>query len=496
MERMVEILKKKFGDCIGKSSDAISRQLHIQITKDVVVKISRFLVESLEMRFLFLFASDDRKESHCFHLRYVFSIHHLDQFIVLCAPVREEDVTFPSLTPFLPRANWQEREVQDLFGLVAQGHPDPRGLILHEDWPKDIYPFRKDFVQSGKIPRQKGEYIFEKVEGEGVFEIPVGPVHAGIIEPGHFRFSVAGESILKLEIRHFYTHKGTEKLGEGKNPNQLLCLAERISGDNSVSHAAAAAQALETLCGIQIPKRAQCLRVVLLELELIYNHMADIAVVVLDVAFGFGSAQLARSRERAMRLNERLTGSRLLRGMIVFGGVRNDLLDLDMKFLISEIREMKADFDEVIQILWNVSSFMDRVQSTGMIKKEIVETLGGTGPVARASGVDRDLRRDHPYAIYHELLFMVPVFTEGDVESRIKVKMQEVYESFKLIHEEIQGMPEGNTCVAEVATLKPMRSALGYVESPRGECFHWIATDQKGKIARWKIQSPSFSNWP
>src|SRR3989338_185024 len=325
MERMVEILKKKFGDCIGKSSDAISRQLHIQITKDVVVKISRFLVESLEMRFLFLFASDDRKESHCFHLRYVFSIHHLDQFIVLCAPVREEDVTFPSLTPFLPRANWQEREVQDLFGLVAQGHPDPRGLILHEDWPKDIYPFRKDFVQSGKIPRQKGEYIFQKVQGEGVFEIPVGPVHAGIIEPGHFRFSSAGESILKLEIRHFYTHKGTEKLGEGKNPSHLLCLAERISGDNSLAHAVACAQALERLSETKIPPRAQFLRTVFLELERIHNHVNDIAGISLDVAFSFGASHLMRLKERLLRLNERVTGTRLLRSLIVPGGIRKDL---------------------------------------------------------------------------------------------------------------------------------------------------------------------------
>ncbi|MBI4387842.1 MAG: NADH-quinone oxidoreductase subunit C [Candidatus Omnitrophica bacterium] len=495
MKRVVEVLKEKFGNRIQGSHQETVRELQIKIAKEVVIPAARFLVETLEMRFLFLFGSDARNISGCFHLHYVFSYHHVDQFIILIVEVRGEDLTFPSLAPYLPQANWQEREIQDLFGLIAKGHPDPRRLVLHEDWPEGLYPFRKDFIQNKKVPRVNGEYVFDRVEGDGVFEIPVGPVHAGIIEPGHFRFSSAGESILKLEIRHFYTHKGTEKLGEGKDSSHLLCLAERISGDNSVAHATAAAQALETLCGFQIPPRAQFLRVVLLELERIYNHLADVGGVVLDVAFGFGAAQLARVKEQLMRLNERLTGSRLLRGMIVFGGVRNDISDLDKKYLIQEIGKIKVDFDQTIQILWNVSSLMDRIQKTGIIKKEIVEALGGTGPIARASGVDRDFRRDHPYAAYQELLFMVPVFREGDVESRIKVKMQEVYESFKLIYEAVTGMPEGISIV-ETVPLKPLRSALGYVESPRGECFHWIATDRDGRIARWKIQSPSFANWP
>jgi Ni,Fe-hydrogenase III large subunit len=447
------------------------------------------------MRFLFLSASDTRKEHKAFTLHYIFSYALQDRFLIVQTKVEEKNPKFPSLAHFLPQANWQEREVQDLLGLIPAGHPDPRRLVLHEDWPGGLFPLRKDFEPLQKIPRVNGQYVFERVEGEGIFEIPVGPVHAGIIEPGHFRFSVAGEGIHKLEIRHFYTHKGTEKAGEGKSPEHLLCLAERISGDNSLAHAVACAQAMEALGQIEIPPRAQFLRVVFLEMERLHNHMSDIAGIALDASVSFGASQLMRLKETLLRLNEQLTGTRLLRSVVTLGGVRHDISEAQKERLLQEIKKIKDDFEKPIQILWQVDSLMDRVETTGAIKKEIAEVLGSVGPVARASGIDRDLRRDHPYAAYKDLLFRVPVFMEGDVESRMKVKAQEVYESFKLIYDALELMPQGPLC-GMVKPLAPSQSALGYTESPRGECFHWISTDRHGKISRWKIQSPSFSNWP
>lgn len=495
MRPEIELLKQKFGHAVQECRSEAGRLTSVSIPGEAVPQIAEFLVRNLDLRFLFVCASDERKAAGCFRLRYLFSHSRDDRFLALAVKTEEKNSAFPSLVSLFPQANWQEREIQDLFGLKPSGHPDPRRLVLHEDWPAGQYPLRKDFQGRGKIPRAEGVHPFERVDGDGVFEIPVGPVHAGVIEPGHFRFSSAGESILKLEIRHFYTHKGIEKLGEGKDPRHLLCLAERISGDNSVSHAAACAHALEALGGSEIPERAQCLRVILLELERLYNHVADISGVVLDVAFGFGAAQLAAVKERLLRLNERLTGQRLLRSMIAVGGIRRDIPGGDVSLMLRETEAIKKDFNRIIQIIWNSSSFLDRVEETGVIRKEIAEALGGTGPVARASGVDRDLRRDHPYAVYSKLFFWVPVFNEGDVESRLKVKIQEIYESFKLIHEAAAAMPEGS-CLAEPKPLPPMKNALGYVESPRGECFHWISTDREGRVDRWKIQSPSFANWP
>ena len=495
MNISLEILQKKFGTSVEKVWEESEKQFCILVKEASLVELIGCLTRELGMRFVFLFASDERKEEKSFYLRYVFSNRSEDQFLILMMRVHQDHPVFPSVTPWIPQANWHEREIQDLFGIQAKNHPDPRRLVLHEDWPDEQYPLRKDFDSARKIARSKGNYAFEQVEGEGVFEIPVGPVHAGIIEPGHFRFSSAGESILKLEIRHFYKHKGIEKLGEGKTPHHLISLAERISGDNSVAHAAACAQALETLSGIEISKRAQFLRVIFLELERVYNHLADISGIVLDVAFGFGAAQFTRIRERLMRLNEHLSGSRLLRSVITFGGVRKDLTNVEIRFLTGELKAIKADIDSVVQILWNVSSLLDRVHGTGIIKKEIALALGGTGPIARASGIERDLRRDHAYLGYQELLFMVPVFDDGDVESRMKVKIQEMYESIKLIHEAAELLPLGAHEI-QTKSLAPSKSALGYAESPRGECFHWVATDRQGCIARWKIHSPSFANWP
>ncbi|MBI1975984.1 MAG: NADH-quinone oxidoreductase subunit C [Candidatus Omnitrophica bacterium] len=451
----------------------INQESRLVVEKDEIIRKVQTLVQDSKMRFLFLFASDERRERGNFCLRYLFSYPQQDRFLTLEVDISEKAPSFPSVTPLLPQADWMEREIQDLYGLVPQGHPDPRRLVLH-----------------GK----EGEYSFDRVEGEGVFEIPVGPVHAGIIEPGHFRFSSAGESILKLEIRHFYTHKGIEKLGEGKSADHLLCLAERISGDNSLAHATACAQGLEDLCGLSAPPRAHLLRVIFLEMERIYNHLGDISGMSMDVAFGFGAAQLARIKEQMMRLNERLTGSRLLRSVVIVGGVRRDISKDQQAFLLNELKRIKQDFDSVIQFLWSVSSLMDRIQGTGVITKEIAEVLGAVGPVARASGIDRDLRREHSYAAYQNLFFMVPVFPEGDVESRMKVRVQEIYESFKLIQEAVEALPQ-TPCRVPAGDLPPNQSALGYVESPRGSCFHWIQTDSKGKIARWKIQSPSFTNW-
>lgn len=493
MKNILEVLKENFGAAL-KVMEESTQRLHIFLSKEEIGKINSALLKVLQMRLVFIFASDNKKESGSFSVYYIFSFEKEDRFLIMETKVEEKTPIFPSITPFLPQANWFEREIHDLFGLIPEGHPDPRPLVLHEDWPKGNFPLRKDFKEKN-IPRTKGEYPFDQVEGEGVFEIPVGPVHAGIIEPGHFRFSSAGESILKLEIRHFYTHKGTEKLGEGKNPSHLLCLAERISGDNSLAHAAACAQALEALSGTEVPLRAQYLRTIFLELERLHNHLSDIAGISLDVAFSFGASQLMRLKERLLQLNERLTGTRLLRSVIVPGGVKSDLKREEIEFILKEIKEIKDDFEETIKILFQINSLIDRIEFTGVITREVAEVLGAVGPIARASGMDRDLRRDHPYAAYSHLSFLVPVLEEGDVESRMKVKIQEVYESSKLICEALTTMPPGPVR-GEVKEMRPSQNAFGYVESPRGECFHWIATDREGKISRWKIHSPSFVNWP
>ena len=239
------------------------------------------------------------------------------------AGVRRRSPQFISLTNALPAVNWQEREIQDLFGLKLEGHPNPRRCALHDDWP-EVYPLRKDFDLHTVLPPFTGErHKFREVEGEGVFQVPVGPVHAGIIEPGHFLFSVAGEPVLYLQIRLFYTHKGTEKLFENMPVTHGVRLAESISGDSSFAHATAFCHAVERAANVEAPPRARALRTVCLELERVYNHIADIGAIATDVAFVVANAHAMRLKERVLRLNEQLTGNRLLRGMAALGGVRS-----------------------------------------------------------------------------------------------------------------------------------------------------------------------------
>ena len=296
-------------------------------------------------------------------------------------------------------------------------------------------------------------FPFQQVGGEGVYEIPVGPVHAGIIEPGHFRFSVVGETIIDMKSRLYFTHKGTEKLFEGRAPHDGVELAERVSGDTSVGHALAYCQAIETLAATSAPARARYLRVILLELERLYNHVGDFGMIANDTGFAVAHSHCFRIRERLLRLNKRLSGHRLMRGALVPGGVRVDLPPgLDVT---GEVRAALADFDEIVEISLQNSLVADRLEGTGQLTTPIARDHGVLGFVARASGLDVDARRDHPFAAYPELSFGVPVLDSGDVKARTLVRVREARESVRLIEQAVAVLPEG-----------PLVAALGPLTGP------------------------------
>jgi len=282
---------------------------------DLVSGFCAHLHRTWNARLVSLFADDARPTDGTFHLYYVMAFDAAQGFIILRVPVSPEAPEFPSLANAFPAVNWQEREVQDLFGLRLVGHPNPRRCALHDDWP-EVYPLRKDFDLKTVLPSFRGErHKFREVEGEGVFQVPVGPVHAGIIEPGHFLFSVAGEPVLYLQIRLAYVHKGTEKLFESLPVAQGVRLAESISGDSAFAHATAFCHAVERASGVPAPARGRVVRSVCLELERLYNHIADIGAICTDVAFVTANMHAMRLKERILRVNEHLTGNRLLRGM-------------------------------------------------------------------------------------------------------------------------------------------------------------------------------------
>ena len=462
---------------------------------EVVAGFCAQLYRKWDGRLVSLFADDARADAGVFHLYYVLALDAAHGFVVLRAPVSPEKPEFAALTDAIHAVNWQEREVQDLFGLRLLGHPNPRRCALHDDWP-DVHPLRKDFDLRTVLPPFRGpRHQFREVEGEGVFQVPVGPVHAGIIEPGHFLFSVAGEPVLYLQLRMFYTHKGTEKLFEALPVPHGVRLAESISGDSGFAHATAFCHAVERAAGVEAPARARALRTVGLELERLYNHLGDSGAICTDVAFVAANMHALRLKEAVLRANEHLTGSRLLRGAARLGGVRFDLDPERREALAGLVAWLRPEFAALAALIRESSGTRDRLETTGVLRAAVARDLGVVGLAGRASGVDRDLRRDFPHAFYDQVRFAVPVFPQGDVQRRLAVRREEVVQSLGILEQVLARLPDGPVA-APVGEIPPDRVALGFVEGWRGEIFHWIRTAPGNRLARCKVKDPSLQNWP
>jgi Ni,Fe-hydrogenase III large subunit/Ni,Fe-hydrogenase III component G len=450
--------------------------------------------ESLELKLIT--AIDERKERGCFRIWYIFGAPRGNLFIIPYIELKNTE-EFPSLTPSIHKAwNW-ERKIQTFFGLKPVGHPDSRPIVLHENWPNDVFPLRKDFNWQERPKQAQGEYQFQKVDGEGIYEIPVGPIHAGIIEPGHFRFSVAGEEILLLEPKLGYVHKGSEKLFEQLLLADKLRLSEKISGDSSFSHSLAFCQGIEELSNTAVPARAQYLRVIYAELERLANHFGDIGAIMVDAGFNFGGANGARIREMIMQINERLTGSRFLRGVNAIGGVTKDIKDNENNKLSADLENIIKDFSEVIDIAENSASLLNRLKGTGVLPLEVAKNHGVTGVAARSVGIAGDARADYPYLAYDKLGFSeVESEADGDVYARFRIRIKEAFSSTKIIQKALKDMPRGAICACpEKITLKKKAVSINIVEGWRGEILYFIVTDGQGNISRVVPFDPSFMNW-
>ncbi len=463
-----------------------------------VPELARFLHthHALKGRLAALFAVDRRPAEERYELYYVFSVGPRRPWAVLTADVAATDRIVPSITPAVHAAQWYERELRDLFGLIPQGHPDLRRLVRHEQWPKGAHPLKKDFPWNTVLGRRQGDYRFRHIEGEGVFEVPVGPIHAGIIEPGHFRFSVAGESIMQLEVRHFWKHRGVEKLFEQRTLATAVPLAERVSGDTTVGHALAYCQAAERLMDIEVPPRARYLRSLLLELERLHNHLGDVGAICNDTAYALAHAHGGRLKERLMQLNDRLTGSRFLRGAVQVGGVALDPNTPLLDEVADEAGLIEADFAELEAIIFANASLADRLETTGVLTERTAWDHGTVGVAARAAGVDEDVRRDRPFAAYSEVPVKVARYRYGDVRARLRVRMDEIHESVRLVRELRARLPSGPVRARPRRSPAPGDWTLAAVEGWRGEILYFVMAGEEGRIHRCKVRDPSFANWP
>lgn len=439
-------------------------------------------------------------------VRYVFepASHSLrplpDVFVTLLASVDPARPELPSIAVEVPAANWHEREAQDLFGIMFSGHPDPRTLVVHDGWPKGLYPLRKKFEAGQRPPVEPAEeFPHLVVEGEGVLEVPVGPIHAGIIEPGHFRFSTVGESVLNLEARLFYTHRGLEKRIEGMTTIDAFHVAERMCGVCSVAHGLGFCEAVEQIAGVEVPSRALWLRTLALELERLYNHVGDIGNIAAGASYHYGTSAGLRMKEPLQQVGERLTGNRFLRGLLVPGGVRLDLSPEIARSIEATMATTAEALASLMERIENNPSVTDRLDTTGILPLRDAIDLGVTGVGARASGVDRDARRDHPHAAYasnRDLKLSVVTESDGDVHARFNVRAAEARESMRLIVALLAGLPSGGLLAAMPEALPPGRVGLAAIESPRGAAIHWLRSDAAGRVDRYHLRSASYANWP
>lgn len=403
----------------------------------------------------------------------------------------------PSQAAIYPAADRPERHAHDLLGIELEDPPDGRRWTRHLAWSEKEFPLRERFAHGVLGPTPPDDrYPFVTAQGASVVEIPVGPVHAGIIEPGHFRFQAVGETVLNLEQHLGYVHKGIEKLAVGRDPAALARLAGRVSGDSTVAHAWAACQALERALGIEVPARAHALRALMAERERVANHLGDVGAICNDVGFAFAQYQLTRLKELWLRASREAFGHRMMMDCIVPGGVAADLSGTALAAMRAQAGELASEVAAIVERIEASESLEDRLMTTGRLTSEQAAELGTVGYVGRASGLAFDVRRDIPYAPYDRLEIAVPSYRAGDVAARAKVRAEEIQESLRLIHE-LAGEPPGGSVRAEAGRgVGREVEGIGFVDGWRGEIVSYVRLDPAGRVVRFFPRDPSWLTWP
>jgi Ni,Fe-hydrogenase III large subunit len=412
------------------------------------------------------------------------------------APLDLAEPAYPSISSLVPAAAWDEREVKDLFGIVPLGHPDPRRLVLHERWPRGYHPLRKDVATGIRPPDADRRFVAFEVHGEGVYQLPVGPIHAGIIEPGHFRFSAIGERVLHLDARLGFVHRGLEKIVEGRTFGAAAPIVERACGVCSVTHALAYAEAVERLTATDVPPRARWARVLLAELERLYNHVGDLGNICAGIGFQSAVARLGSLKERLLRLNDGLTGHRYLTGVVAPGGLWTDLDPQALAVLPARLAEIGPELAAAVRAVVRSEGVMARLHGTGVVSQRTATTLGALGVAARATGLRLDLRRDRPYAAYGEVEAGPVAVSAGDVAARFHVRAQEAQDALRLIREVLGRLPTGGVLAPLAKTPLAGATAMAGAEGPRGASWIWLRAGSDGTIDRLHLRSGSFANWP
>jgi formate hydrogenlyase subunit 5 len=422
-------------------------------------------------------------------LRYISTTPGQREFMSWRVDAGKEPVA--SLAAKSPLLGWHEREIMEMSGIAFAGHPEPERLVSAFLPQTERGPLEPSGAVHASAAGSLAAPTLPQVSGKHVQLLPFGPVRADVVESAQFIFYYVGEGILHYHPNLFLKHRGMEKQFEGIDIERGVLLAERVSGVDTVAHALAYAQAVEDASGCIVPPRAQWLRVIAAELERTYNHLHYLGHLCHTTTLKVGEAQGKLLEEHAKQMNALASGSRLLRSIVWPGGVRRDL---DVVAISQGVATLRRELDRYVDLIERTTSHLDRLISTAPLSQQLAFDQGATGPIERASGIDRDLRRDHPYAAYGELTPAVAVRSEGDAYARMKVRIAELQASLGLLDDAItRGVPTGP--LLEPCRRVPNAEGLGWAESSRGSVLYALHFDDQSRIARAKIKSPSFSNW-
>ncbi len=496
---LVDFVKTLIKECSGSLEFWRENEAYVLIPWEKLRKAAKLAYNS--GAFLKTCAAvDDRQRIGGYGMYYIFGFDGGGYDVVLHVRIPETSPWVPTISDIVPAADWCELEARDMVGVDVRGRLIRR-LVLPEDWPEGIYPLRKDFRYDYRPPPQRGERLELRPAERGV---PIGPYHPVLHEPEYFELIAEGETVVDVYYRGFHVHRGIEKLGESRRftYQKIPFLAERICGICGFVHSTAAVMAMEKAAGIEVPERAEYIRSIVLELERIHSHLLWVGVACHVLGYDAGFMHVWRVREPIMIISELVTGSRKTYGLNLVGGVRRDIDRDKVGKVLKTLSRLEAEFRELAELLTSVPQIRYRARGTGILRRSEARALSVVGPVARASGLYRDVRKDYPYLAYREASFRVPLYTEGDNLARVLVRVEEVFESISIIRQLLDRLPQGpimnEDCSAIIPAddlIPPGRYAVSAVEAPRGEDVHFLITGE-GRPYRWRVRAPTYQNIP
>ena len=495
---MFEEFKARFGPLIDRADLPSDRRLFVFVDRSVVKFVCQHVFRELDARYVASIGTDDRPFSGKFLVAHNFAF---DKDHVLCSVLTqlpENDLKIDSITKMVPAASWAEREMRDLLGIEPVGHEYLKRLVLPDGWPEGHHPLRKD-VPWNEVPEsynntEDSEFKFDEPP-EGCTVVPFGPFHPTLDEPAHFRLYVEGEMVRGCEYRGFMVHRGIEKLAESvMSYNDIPMLAERICGICGCVHSVAYVQAVEEAAALKLPLRAEYIRTIMLELERLHSHLLWVGLACHIVGFDTLFMQSFRIREPIMWIAEKISGNRKTYAICLIGGVRRDITHEIKAELRVVLDKLESEWRPVVAAVSKDRNIQKRTRGVGVANKLLVKSAGLLGPVARAAGVEIDCRRDHPYAAYDRVEFDVITAQSADVWGRIVVRMNEVFESIKIIRQCLDKMEDGPLQLEIKDELPVGRMGLSSVEAPRGESHHFVITGENNRPRRWRVRAPTYQN--